>query len=1043
MGGSSKGAGVTDAASPTASADRGRSQVGIRGKLFGAFAGVASLTLAASVVAFFSYGHIGQSLHQIETKGIPAVDRAFTLARQTAELSAISSSLVAANDQIALDDATERLQTKRREIGATLDALGAASTNWRLVENIKRHVDEIDTNSDRLAVSIALRLKATAARQRLANGAVAAHDALISKLAPMVDDAGFNLASGLQSFGGNEDKDALVQLLAKLSDVDAPAFQALTDLREDSNLVLGVLTEVSLTPSADLLPPLRDRFTAHSYSAKKIASNLRDGDAAHELRVALDALLAFGPSSGGIFTARSDELALTAQGWRLAAATQSETATLAVEVQQFVKLAQEISSSAVAASGVAIRQSQSILLGLIILSIVSAVAIGWRYVGNGLLRRLDGLNGAMLALAGGDLDIAIPHEGRDEIHRMAMAVEVFKQNATRRKELEAEKERDRVEALKRREASFRLLFESNPVPMWVYSTETLGFLSVNDSAVVHYGFGREQFLSMSAPDVCPLEDRGPFVEFLRAGPESGHGQTEETWPQLRADGTRFEVSAFSRALAYESRPAALVAVIDVTERKKAQASVVHMAHHDALTGLANRVLFRQRLDEALARMRREGHGLAVHCLDLDRFKGVNDTLGHPVGDALLRAVSERLLRCARDADTVSRVGGDEFAIIQDCVRSPEEASAFATRLLDAVGQAYYLEGHVVVVNVSVGIAMAPSDGADPDLLLKNSDMALYRAKDEGRGVYRFFEPEMDARLQARRVLEVELRGALQLRQFELQYQPLMDLRSRAVLGFEALIRWRHPERGLVSPLEFIPLAEEIGLIVPIGEWVLRQACAEAATWPDEIVVAVNVSPVQFANKSLVPSIVMALSSAGLPARRLELEVTESLLLQESEGTLSVLHQLRALGVRIAMDDFGTGYSSLSYLRRFPFDKIKLDRSFVNDITGDRECAAMIRAIAGLAEGLHMTTTAEGVETQEQSERLQAEGYTQGQGYLFSRPLTVEALRQFLRLHGHDVGAPAPSQPSEETSDPAPGSAREPATEATTSSRRDERTIRRA
>ncbi|SED49666.1 diguanylate cyclase (GGDEF) domain-containing protein [Rhizobiales bacterium GAS191] len=438
-----------------------------------------------------------------------------------------------------------------------------------------------------------------------------------------------------------------------------------------------------------------------------------------------------------------------------------------------------------------------------------------------------------------------------------------------------------------------------------------------------------------------------------------------------------------------------------------------MAHHDALTDLPNRVLFRQRLNEALARMRREDHRVAIHCLDLDHFKSVNDTLGHPVGDALLRAVSERLLSCVRETDTVSRLGGDEFAIVQDAVKTPEEVSLLATRLLDVIGAPYQLQGHEVVVNVSVGIALAPSDGEDPDLLLKNSDMALYRAKGDGRGTYRFFEPEMDARLQSRRVLEVDLRAALQRQQFELYYQPQIDLRTGTILGFEALIRWHHPECGIVPPLDFIPLAEEIGLIAPIGEWVLRQACAEAATWPENIAVAVNLSPVQFTNKNLVQSIMLALASTGLRAHRLELEVTESVLLHENDTTLSVLHQLRALGVRIAMDDFGTGYSSLSYLRKFPFDKIKIDRSFVSDMTGDADCAAIIRAVVGLAEGLHMTTTAEGVETQDQLERLRAEGYVEGQGYFFSRPMPVGELREFLQQHGHVVDAAPPERPTSE------------------------------
>jgi diguanylate cyclase (GGDEF)-like protein/PAS domain S-box-containing protein len=988
--------------------DPGRPRIGLRGKFFGAFAGVASLTLVASVVAFFSYGHIGRSLQRIGSEGIPAVDRAFTLARQAAELSTISSGLVAANDEAALTTAIEQLRRKGTEIGSTLDALAGSASSLPSIESIKHRVRELDASTDRLSTAIRLRLRATAERHRLATNLVAAHDALISKLAPMVDDADFDLGISLQSVGPGDDRATLLGVLGKLAEVDAPLVQALAQLRADSNLILGILTEVSLTPDADLLPPLRDRFTARSYSARKAAKDVGDGEAARKLRQALEAFLAFGQPGGSLFEARRNELTQTAQGIELASATQSQTAGLAVEVQQFVKLAQGISSGAVAASGDAIETSQRALLGLMVLSFASAFAITWFYVGNGLLRRLAGLNRAMLALAGGDLAIAIPQEGNDEIYHMALAVEVFKRNAIRKKELEAESERDRIEDLKRREASFRLLFESNPLPMWVHDGDTLRLLSVNDAAVAHYGYARENFLSMSVADLCPAEDRAAFVAFLHASPGDRAPRSNETWPQIRADGTRFEVSAFSRALSYEGCEAALVALIDVTERKRAEACVVHMAHHDALTGLPNRVLFRERLNEALARMRREGHGLAIHCLDLDRFKSVNDTLGHPVGDALLRTVAERLVSCVRETDTVSRLGGDEFAIIQDGVKSAAEASQLAARLLEAIGEPYRLEGHDVVVNVSVGIALGPSDGEDPDLLLKNSDMALYRAKADGRANYRFFEPEMDAKLQARRLLEVDLRAALAAQQFELHYQPLIELRTGALLGFEALIRWHHPSRGLVPPDEFIPLAEDIGLIAPIGEWVLRQACAEAASWPANIMVAVNLSPVQFTNKNLVNSIVLALASAGLAANRLELEVTESVLLQEGHSSLDVLHQLRALGVRIAMDDFGTGYSSLSYLRRFPFDKIKIDRSFVSDMTGDADCASIIRAVAGLAEGLHMTTTAEGVETQEQLEQLRAEGYTEGQGYLFSRPLSVEKLREFLRQHGYAVGeAPVP------------------------------------
>ena len=409
-----------------------------------------------------------------------------------------------------------------------------------------------------------------------------------------------------------------------------------------------------------------------------------------------------------------------------------------------------------------------------------------------------------------------------------------------------------------------------------------------------------------------------------------------------------------------------------------------MARHDALTGLPNRVLFREEMEKALVRVAR-GETVAVLCLDLDHFKSVNDTLGHPVGDGLLKAVAERLLACVRDTDTVARLGGDEFAILQAGLDKPESAAILAQRLIDDVCEPYDIDGHEVVVGASIGIAIAPSDGDHPDQLLKNADMALYRAKSDGRRLYRFFEREMDARLQARRALELDLRKALADGEFELFYQPLIDLRTESISGFEALLRWNHPERGLVSPAEFIPLAEEIGLIVPLGEWVLREACLEAAKWPRRMKVAVNLSPVQFKRRNLAPAVVRALSASALSANRLELEITESVLLLEDDATVKTLHLLRGLGVRISMDDFGTGYSCLSYLRSFPFDKIKIDRSFVRDLAEKEDCAAIVRAVAGLGASLGITTTAEGVETVEQLAQVRAQGCTEAQGYLFSRP----------------------------------------------------------
>jgi diguanylate cyclase (GGDEF)-like protein len=378
---------------------------------------------------------------------------------------------------------------------------------------------------------------------------------------------------------------------------------------------------------------------------------------------------------------------------------------------------------------------------------------------------------------------------------------------------------------------------------------------------------------------------------------------------------------------------------------------------------------------------------------------VNDTLGHPIGDALLQVVSDRIRASVRPSDCVARLGGDEFAIVQMGQDQPVAATALASRLVKELSAPYEVQGHQMVAGTSIGIAVSPNDGTDPDRLMKNADMALYRAKEDGRGVYRFFEAEMDAKMQARRAMELDLRKALALQEFEIFYQPLLRVESGTVTSFEALLRWRSPARGLVAPDQFIPLAEEIGLITPIGAWVLKHACLEAMTWPNEIKVAVNLSPVQFKSGTVVLDVVAALGASGLPASRLELEITESVLLQDTENTLSTLNQLKDLGVRISMDDFGTGYSSLAYLHKFPFDKIKIDRSFIRDLADKPDSIAIVRAVAGLGSTLGISTTAEGVETEMQLDQLRREGCTEVQGYLFSKPLPAAEIAPLLKeLH---------------------------------------------
>lgn len=436
---------------------------------------------------------------------------------------------------------------------------------------------------------------------------------------------------------------------------------------------------------------------------------------------------------------------------------------------------------------------------------------------------------------------------------------------------------------------------------------------------------------------------------------------------------------------------------DVTDRRRAEQRIAHIARHDALTNLPNRLLLLDRLKESLKEAGDRKY-TAVLYLDLDRFKTINDTLGHPVGDALLKAVASRLWNCVKSRDTVARLGGDEFAIIQSRINNRNEASNLASRICGAINAPFDLDGHVIVADVSIGIAVAPGDGNEPNELLKNADLALHRAKAAGRGTFRFFEKAMDDNMKARRALEVDLRQALEKQQFSLAYQPIVNLAQNRVSSCEALLRWLHPERGLVSPAEFIPVAEEIGLITDIGEWVLRQALADAATWPESIKVSINVSPTQLTSGKMVPLLIDVLRETQVVPERVEIEITEEMLVLNPDASQKTLQQLRKVGTRIALDDFGTGYSSLIYLCRFPFDKIKIDRSFVKSLP-EHEPAAIIAAITSLARSLDMITTAEGVETETQLKQVQALGCTEIQGYLVSKPVSAEEIHRMLYPKG--------------------------------------------
>ncbi|MDI7774797.1 EAL domain-containing protein [Asticcacaulis sp. EMRT-3] len=424
--------------------------------------------------------------------------------------------------------------------------------------------------------------------------------------------------------------------------------------------------------------------------------------------------------------------------------------------------------------------------------------------------------------------------------------------------------------------------------------------------------------------------------------------------------------------------------IDLTEQKQAENRIQHLAHYDALTGLANRTLFTHEIENALGRVQRHHHRLALLYLDLDRFKIVNDSCGHLIGDQVLNEVAARLRLCVRKGDVIARMGGDEFTVLQDiCI--PEDARHLAERILEAMKTPFVINDLQFEIGASIGISLAPEDGMDARNLLSRADLAMYQVKNEGRNGWRFYRPEMDARLQDRIEMEKDLKVALTEGQFELHYQPLLDLASHEIVSFEALLRWNHPQRGRVSPVDFIPVAEDCGLIGPLGEWVVEQACQTAALWPHNWRVAVNISPLQFRHKSLTAIIKKALKRSGLDPRRLELEITESVVFENETHNLGILNAIRSLGVTIAMDDFGTGYSSLSYLRTFPFDKIKIDQSFVRELPHDRNALSIIRAITDMAKSLGVRITAEGVETREQMEALKSLNCAEAQGYFIGRP----------------------------------------------------------
>jgi diguanylate cyclase (GGDEF)-like protein/PAS domain S-box-containing protein len=572
------------------------------------------------------------------------------------------------------------------------------------------------------------------------------------------------------------------------------------------------------------------------------------------------------------------------------------------------------------------------------------------------------------------------------------------EDITERRNLEQERDRNY--------AFLRQIIDHIPTQITVKDVRDHRYVLVNRVAETQFGVSRDAIVGKTAYELFPK----PAADAIAADDEraltSAEGLFLDERPWQSHLGRRYITSRRIGIADQAGDTRYIINVVDdVTDRRRADEKIAHLAHYDALTDLPNRVLFREQIERELQRTSR-GEQFALLYIDIDEFKGINDSLGHHVGDELLKAVASRIKSCISENDLIARLGGDEFAVIQMAVVNTTDVMEFVTRIHEAIRQPYQCLGHQLSTDASIGIALAPQDGSDLDQLIKNADLAMYAAKADGRRTHRFFEPAMDASAKARLALEQDLRQALVDGGFEIHYQPVVDLRSDQVTGCEALLRWRHPERGMVSPAEFIPVTEDTGLINELGDWVLRTACAEAATWPSHIRLAVNVSPVQLKCPTLALKVAGALAASGLAASRLELEITEAVLIRDDEAALAILHQLRAVGVRIALDDFGTGYSSLSYLKRFPFDKIKIDRCFISDVAEADGSSAIVEAVVNIAAARNMTTTAEGVETREQKEVLRRLGCTEMQGYLFSAARPAAEVRQLFGTRGEMTAAVA-------------------------------------
>ncbi len=766
--------------------------------------------------------------------------------------------------------------------------------------------------------------------------------------------------------------------------------------------------ETPVAGDEDLLPIIRSDMTeAEESLTQAIADTEARGDGEQAAR-----LYQISAEAASLVAGVEIIIALQQSGDVQAAAAGLEVAVLPFrQFEDKLEAAAETELQEVSALRSQADRAGDLALWLLIISGATGAVLGLAtsvFVARSIIKPLSSLEETAVAISQGDLEARAQATGPRELAHLGSALNQMADSL-----LDASKRRELEEALRESEERFRDLYEN--APHCDFTADMDGTIRmVNKAAVELLGYARDDLIGRSVLDLYADTPGGKDkARLLNQRIGSGEEVDGEELEMRRADGRTIWVSLTVRLL--QDPQGQLLGrrgmVVDITERKRAEDTIKHLAYHDALTDLPNRALFTDRLALALAQVRRERRTLAVMFLDLDRFKGVNDTVGHAEGDQLLKSVGEALTGLLREADTLARVGGDEFTILLPGISQVEDAVEVAEKILEALRRPWVLTGHDFHVTTSIGIAIYPSDGEDAESLLRNADTAMYRAKDCGRDNYQLYTAAMNDRIAQRLALENDLQHALEREEFVVYYQPQVSIDTGQIVGSEALLRWQHPERGLVLPGEFIPVAEETGLIVPLGEWVLRTACAQNKTWQEEgrppIRVAVNLSARQFQQRNLAGRVAQVLKETGLDPHYLQLEITESAAMQDAEFTIAMLQDLREMGVQISIDDFGTGYSSLGYLKRFPIDTVKIDRSFVRDLTVDTNDAAIASTVIVMARNLNLNVIAEGVETEEQLAFLKQQRCDEFQGYLFSRPVPAEAFAEILRQGGRRSRARKP------------------------------------